>query len=108
VIVKTPQLPAGNYAVLASLSVTNGGYGGSAVCWTTPDSAGINNTDHVQAETALSQELTINDIWRVTAAQDSIDLVCTGTSTATANNATITAIPLGNVTETTVPSSSGG
>lgn len=104
IIVQTPRLPAGNYAVLASLTVSSGGYGGGTVCWTTPDSAGINNTDHVQAQTFLSQELTINDIWRVSKAQESIDLVCDGTA-ATANNATITAFPLANVTQTTTSGS---
>jgi hypothetical protein len=102
-IVRTPSLPAGNYAVFASLGVTNGGYGGSSVCWTTPDSSGITNTDHVQAQTSLSQELTVNDIWRVTKSQDSIDLVCDATGLATVNNATITTLPLGNVTQTTIP-----
>jgi hypothetical protein len=99
--VKTPPLPAGNYAVLAALNVSGGGYGGSSLCWTTPDSAGVGNTDHVQAQAFLSQELTINDIWKVTNAQDSIDLVCDSTGQATANNATITVFPLTNVTQTT-------
>jgi Collagen triple helix repeat (20 copies) len=103
VIVQTPQLPAGNYAVLASLSVSNSGYGGATVCWTTPDSLGINNTDRVQAQTSLSQQLTVNDIWRVSKAQDRIDLVCDGA--ATANNATIAAFPLANVTRTTTSGS---
>jgi hypothetical protein len=105
VIVKTPQLPAGNYAVIASLNVTNGGYGGSSVCWTTPDSAGSNNTDQVRVEAFLSQELSINDIWHVTNAQDSIDLVCNSTGTGTANGATITVFPLSNVTQTTISGS---
>src|SRR5262249_47284173 len=68
VIVKTPQLPTGNYAVLASVSVSNGGYGGTSDCWTTPDSAGVNNTDHVHAEALVTQELSINDIWRISTA----------------------------------------
>jgi hypothetical protein len=104
VIVKTPPLPVGNYAVLASVNVINGGYGGSSVCWTTPDSAGVTNTDHVEAQALTSQELSINDIWRVTNAQDSIDLVCQGAGTATANGATITVFPLTNVTETNISS----
>lgn len=107
VIVQTPQLPAGNYALLASLSLSVGGYGGNAVCWTTPNSAGINNTDHVEAESSLSQQLALNDVWHVSKPQDSIDLVCNGTATATANDASIIAIPLANVTQTTATGSAG-
>jgi hypothetical protein len=106
--VKTPQLPAGHYAVLASLSVNAGEqFGGRAVCWTTPDSAGKDNTDSVQAQASLSQEqdLSINDIWNVTKAKDSIDLVCDSTAPVTANNATITALPLTHVTQTTTSGS---
>jgi Collagen triple helix repeat (20 copies) len=108
VIVKTPQLPAGHYAVLASLSVSNEEEsGGSAFCWTTPDSAGIDNTDSVQAKASLSQqqELSINDIWNVTKAQDRIDLVCDSPASAAATNATLTVFPLTHATQTTVTGS---
>ena len=107
-IVKTPQLPAGHYAVLASLSVSSDEeHSGSAVCWTTPNTAGIDNTDAVQAQASLSQqqELSINDIWNVTKAQDTIDLVCDSTATAAATNATITVFPLTHASETTVKGS---
>jgi hypothetical protein len=110
VIVKTPRLPAGEYAVLASLDVSSDQYFGTAVCWTTPDSAGVNNTDSVQASGSLGQdqELSINDIWNVSKAQDNIDLVCdvgtttatSGTATATAKNAAITVFPLTHAYQT--------
>ena len=105
---KTPQLPAGHYAVLASLSVSSDEENSeSAVCWTTPNGAGIDNTDSVQAEVSLSQqrELSINDIWNVTKAQDTIDLVCDSTATAAATNATITVFPITHASQTTVKGS---
>ncbi len=104
VIGETPQLPAGTYAVLASLSVSGAESGGNAVGWTTSDSAGVNNTDSVQAEASLWQQqaLSVNDIWKVTKAQDSIDLVCDGTATAAAKDATITVFPLTHADQTTI------
>jgi hypothetical protein len=107
VIVKTPRLPAGEYAVLASLGVSGSEGGQGATCWTTPDSAGINNTDSVEAQASLwqEQELTINDIWKVSKAQDSIDLVCSGSGTPEAQNATITVFPLTHASQTTIKGS---
>jgi Collagen triple helix repeat (20 copies) len=107
VIVKTPRLSAGQYVILASLGVSGEESGGTAVCWTTPDSAGIDNTDSVQAKASLwqQQELSINDIWKVTKARDSIDLVCDGTATAAAQNATITVFPLTHANQTTIKGS---
>ncbi len=99
-IVQSPPLPSGNYAVLASLNVSNGGlWRGPRFVGPPPIAPASTTPMACRLKHPMSQELTINDIWRVSTAQDRIDLVCNGT--ATANNATITALPLANVTQTT-------
>ena len=74
----------------------------------TPTGPRIDNTDSVQAEVSLSQqrELSINYIWNVTKAQDTIDLVCDSTATAAATtNGTITVFPITHASQTTVKGS---
>jgi hypothetical protein len=91
-IVRSPSLPAGNYAVTAQLTVAgsnnhNPGNDQPTVevdCWVTPNSAGISsNADGVRVATditAPTQSLDVNDLITTTNTSDQIDLVCSAST----------------------------
>jgi hypothetical protein len=115
VIVQTPSLPAGHYAVTAQVTVSGSAsnnrgqdHGTDEVsCWVTADSAATSsNHDGVTVAADIgssTQTLTVSDLVSPSASPDRIDLVCRvlpssseGVPTAQVTTASITALQLRN------------
>jgi Collagen triple helix repeat (20 copies) len=121
-VVQTPPLPDGHYAVTADLSVAGSGSPdprdagdtSELECWLTPNRAGkASNRDRVRVTADLGpdqQSFSVTDLLTTTTPADEIDLVCQVSSsnpgsnaqTATITHASVTALTITHIATTTV------